>query len=474
MKIHQLMIAGLLIAAGSYTLLSGEVNPEKEKQTDLKNTSKKDVLIEKPADAKIRLQQSDPLLREIQTSKSANKKDPAKCVFMTAFDGEGLNQPVHHPIPAKVMSSIDEGLSWLADAQHNDGGWGAGSRNRQDIRDPHAVKSDPATTAMVAMSLARSGSTIKSGEYSGELKNALNYLIDAVESSDENSLNITTQTGTQPQSKLGQNIDVVLTSQFLSNIIHDLDHDPQLKRRVRRSIQKCVDKIEMGQTANGSLQGSGWAGVLQSSFATSALESAVSAGAEVDELILDKSRNYQKSNINTKNNSVVTESAAGIVLYSVSGSARATAKETAEAKEKIREAKRAGKVESEEVTIDNLTKAGMAPSQAMKYATAYQINQQATKLAQDENVMSGFGNNGGEEFLSYLQTGEGMIMSNDQGWKNWYDKMSRRLISIQNNDGSWSGHHCITSPVFCTATCLLILSVNNDVGKLTLPARIQN
>jgi hypothetical protein len=65
-------------------------------------------------------------------------------------------------------------------------------------------------------------------------------------------------------------------------------------------------------------------------------------------------------------------------------------------------------------------------------------------------------------------------MSNDQGWKNWYDKMSRRLISIQNNDGSWSGHHCITSPVFCTATCLLILSVNNDVGKLTLPARIQN
>ncbi len=471
MKIHQLMIAGMLIAAGSYSLLSGKITSEKKTTKDVKEISAPEVSHEKQIDIKHELPETDPLIREIKTSKSANKKDPAKCVFMTAFDGEGLNQPLHHPIPAKVKSSIDEGLSWLADAQHNDGGWGAGSRNRQDVRDPHAVKSDPATTAMVAMSFTRSGSTIVSGDYSKHLKQALNYLIDAVESSDENSLNITTQTGTQPQSKLGQNIDVVLTSQFLSNIIHDLDHDPQLKRRVRRSIQKCVDKIEMGQNANGSQQGSGWAGVLQSSFATSALESAVSAGAEVDELTLDKSRDYQKSNINTKNNSVVTESAAGIVLYSVSGSARASAKETAEAKEKVREAKRAGKIESEEVTVDNLTKAGIAPSQAMKYATAYQINQQANKLAQDENVMTGFGNNGGEEFLSYLQTGEGMIMSNDQGWKQWYDKMSRRMISIQNNDGSWSGHHCITSPVFCTATCLLILSVNNDISKLTMSVK---
>lgn len=461
----------MLIAAGSFTLLSGETKPEKKTETDVREISKHEIPSEKRADIKPELSESAPLLREIKSSKSANKKDPAKCVFMTAFDGEGLNQKLHHPIPAKVKSSIDEGLNWLAEAQHNDGGWGAGSRNRQDIRDPHAVKSDPATTAMAAMSLARSGSTVVSGEYSMQLKNALHYLIDAVESSDENSLNITTQTGTQPQSKLGQNIDVVLTSQFLSNIIHDLDHDPQLKRRVRRSIQKCVDKIETGQNANGSQQGSGWAGVLQSSFATSALESAVSAGAEVDELTLDKSRDYQKSNINTKNNSVVTESAAGIVLYSVSGSARATAKETAEAKDKLKEAKRAGKVESEEITIDNLTRAGMAPSQAMKYATAYQINRQANKLAQDENVMTGFGNNGGEEFLSYLQTGEGMIMSNDQGWKEWYDKMNRRLISIQNNDGSWSGHHCITSPVFCTATCLLILSVNNDISKLTMPVK---
>ncbi|MBX2946281.1 MAG: hypothetical protein KF725_10640 [Cyclobacteriaceae bacterium] len=68
--------------------------------------------------------------------------------------------------------------------------------------------------------------------------------------------------------------------------------------------------------------------------------------------------------------------------------------------------------------------------------------------------------------MSYLQTGEGMIIGKDQTWKTWYDNMSGRLVKIQNNDGSWNGHHCITSPVFCTATCLLILAVNNDVERL--------
>jgi hypothetical protein len=80
--------------------------------------------------------------------------------------------------------------------------------------------------------------------------------------------------------------------------------------------------------------------------------------------------------------------------------------------------------------------------------------------------MEGFGSNGGEEFLSYLQTGEGMIVSKDNDWKKWYDNISGRLLTIQNQDGSWNGHHCITSPVFCTATCLLVLSVNNDIEHL--------
>ena len=158
---------------------------------------------------------------------------------------------------------------------------------------------------------------------------------------------------------------------------------------------------------------------------------------------------------------------AGVVLYSVTGSARASAKEARKVKEEIQRAKRDGRLaESAAPSAENLRKIGYAEGEALKHATAYEVYESAKVEAQRDDVISGFGNNGGEEFLSYLQTGESMIIGKDYSWKNWYDNTSGRLIKIQNNDGSWNGHHCITSPVFCTATCLLILSVNNDVEKL--------
>ena len=109
--------------------------------------------------------------------------------------------------------------------------------------DPHAVKADPATTAMVAMALLRSGSTFTAGEYNNHLRRALQYLLNAVETSDDNSYTITNETGTQIQSKLGANIDVVLTSQFLTNTLDYLGFDEQLKARVRRALNVCIKKI---------------------------------------------------------------------------------------------------------------------------------------------------------------------------------------------------------------------------------------
>jgi hypothetical protein len=156
------------------------------------------------------------------------------------------------------------------------------------------------------------------------------------------------------------------------------------------------------------------------------------------------------------------------MLYSVTGSARASAKEARRVDEEVSKAKRDGRLASNAApTAQNLEKIGFDKDEAMKYSTAYEVYNSAKVQAQRQEVMDGFGSNGGEEFLSYLQTGESMIIGKDNSWKMWYESISGRLLNIQNDDGSWSGHHCITSPVFCTATCLLILSVNNDVQKLT-------
>ena len=398
---------------------------------------------------------------------STYRSIPKGCVFRTLMGEETSDSSFRYKTPEKTSLSMTKGLNWIVTAQNQDGGWGAGSHSRQDVIDPHAVPSDPATTSMVAMALLRSGTTLKSGMYSQQLRRALNYLLNAVETSSASSLNITNQVGTQIQIKLGQNIDVILTSQFLSNILDYVNHDAELNVRVKKDLNTCVTKIQRAQDSNGSTQGSGWAGVLQSSFASNALEAAEAQGATVDKKALEKSRQFQKNNYNPKTGSVNTDMGAGVMLYSVTGSARASAKEARKVEEEVAKAKRDGRLDQNApVTAENLSEIGFDKDDALKYSTAYQVYQSAKVRAQSDEVMDGFGSNGGEEFLSYLQTGESMIIGKDNSWTKWYDNISGRMLRIQNDDGSWSGHHCITSPVFCTATCLLILSVNNDVDKL--------
>lgn len=404
--------------------------------------------------------------------RSAYRTIPKGCVFRTVMGEESSDSSFMYKTPMAVFTSVDRGLAWIAKAQSQNGGWGAGSHYRQDVMDPHAVESDPATTAMVAMALLRSGNTLTKGEYSAQLKKALNYLLAATENSHAASYNITDQTGTQIQTKLGANIDVVLTSQFFSNVLDHLNHDASLKARVKKNLNTCVAKIQRAQDSNGSMSGAGWAGVLQSSFANNALESAQAQGAAVDEEILEKSREYQKGNYDAKTGEAKTDRGAGIVLYSVSSSSRASAKEARKVQEQMDLAKREGRLaKNAPASAENLQKIGFDKDDALKYSTAYEVYQSAKVQAQRKDVMEGFGNNGGEEFLSYLQTGESMIINKDNEWKTWYDNMSGRILKIQNNDGSWNGHHCITSPVFCTATCLLILAVNNDIDKLTAIGR---
>jgi hypothetical protein len=400
--------------------------------------------------------------RRTETPKRMLRPYPKGCVFRTVMGEESSDNMAVYNTAANVVTSLDRGLAWMMSAQNTDGGWGAGTHARQDIQDPHAVQSDPATTSMVAMALLRTGSRPDQDNLAGSIR----YLLEVVEKSSPGSFNITEQTGTQIQTKLGRNIDVVLTSQFFSNLLDQLEDSP-LKERVKKANAICIDKIQKAQNSDGSMNGSGWAGVLQSSFAANALESADEHGVAVDKKVLAQAKAFQKNNYNAQTGDVKTDLGAGVVLYSVSGSSRSSAKEARRVREEMTKAKQDGRLDANApATPENLEKIGFKPGESRNYSTSYQVYEAAKVQAQRDDVMEGFGNNGGEEFLSYLQTGEGLVINKDDQWTKWYDNVSGRLVKIQNNDGSWNGHHCITSPVFCTATCLLILSVNNDVERL--------
>ncbi len=396
------------------------------------------------------------VVKNVTEKKEAENKENS-CVFMSLMGEQETEGFAKFKANKEIIPILENGKNWLIQSQSKDGGWSC-STTYQNTN----PSSDPATTAMVAMAMHRCGYSFQSGEYKENLANALEYLLSEVEKNTHKEF-ITQVRNTQIQSKLGQNIDAALVLQFL-NQVEDSVKDKNLKARINNAIQVCVNKIEKSYDKNGKVANAGWAGVLQSSFANTALEQAAqNENIKVDKEKINKAREYQKSNFDASTGKAKTEDGAGILLYAVSSSVSGSAIENNEANAVFNKAKKEGKLAKDaEFNRANLKKAGVSDEKALSYETANNVYKAAKVQAMDENVMSGFGNNGGEEFMSFLQTGESMRVNNDTDWKKWYDNVSGKLVKIQNQDGSWNGHHCITSPAFCTATCLLILSIEND------------
>ena len=387
------------------------------------------------------------------------------CVMKTVF---GLDNDQRTAIDLNVPSSavdaaVKKGLEWIGKAQGNDGGWGAGSHYNQGVTDPHAVQSDPATSSLICMALLRSDNSLEKGDYSSNLKKGTEFLLKAVENCPDNQTYLTTLENTQPQVKLGRNIDVILTAQFFTNLLRYEQNNVDIKKRIEKALDKCIARIQKGQDVDGGWKDGGWAPVLQSALANNALETAQDAGRKVDTAVLNKSRRYQSGNFDLKTNATMTGKSAGVMLYSLSSTTRASAKDAKKAKDIVEKAKKDGKIKDDKITEENLRAAGASVTEAKELITGYSINAASRKEALRDDVMNGFGSNGGEEFLSYLMTGESMVMQGGEDWKKWYEMITGKLVNIQAQDGSWNGHHCITSPVFCTGTCLLILSIHKDM-----------
>lgn len=380
--------------------------------------------------------------------------------------------------PAKIAPFVNKGVAWLIAAQHPDGGWGGGSHAQQEIRDPHQVQTDPGTTAFTLLSLLRAGHTPAAGEYKTQVLRGLEYLITAVEKSPAEGPRITDITGTQPQSKLGQNVDTPLTAQYLARAIELLPKDEPLHKRADAALDKCLAKLQASQEDDGGWgQGGGWAPILQSSLGCSALEIAQANGKKIDDKKLAKAREFQRGQVEVSAAGAVakTDAAAGVELYAFNGALRGNASEVRQAESAIRDAVAEGKLkEGAELNKDNLQAAGVGGAQADRFVKASEQNERQLDRLDDENLLAGFGNNGGEEFLSYLLTSESLVIAGGDKFHQWNDKMHGRLQKVQNGDGSWAGHHCISSPVFCTAAVVQCLTTDRDAKFLIAMAEKTN
>jgi hypothetical protein len=80
----------------------------------------------------------------------------------------------------------------------------------------------------------------------------------------------------------------------------------------------------------------------------------------------------------------------------------------------------------------------------------------------DARVVSGFGSIGGEEFFSYLNISDSLRRAGGPEWEKWKSDIQAKVLKMQNEDGTWAGHHCITGRVAVTSAAILTLLADRE------------
>lgn len=330
--------------------------------------------------------------------------------------------------PEASAKATDKGLQWLAAAQGKNGGWGQDGGETTYIRQSDRQETngnDVANTAVAALALWRSGKA----EYRQNVEKALDFIAKNVEKSPMEGLAVTDVTGSQIQRKLGPFIDTFLAARLLGEVEGSALLNRALNVRVRASLDKCSRKIQANQMKDGSWNISGgWAPILGTSMASQSLRMAKSKGLTVEDAKLNAVAQYTAKAADSESKAPGTrgEASAGVSLYS-----RAQQLEELSRTDKDR---RANKKE-----IDNIS-----------------------RDLGNARVVEGFGSMGGEEFFSYLNISDSLKRAGGPEWTKWNTSMKARLVNLQNNDGTWAGHHCITGRVAVTSAAVLTILAEKE------------
>ena len=320
------------------------------------------------------------------------------------------------------------------------------------------------------MAFLRAGHSPKAGQYKDQVAKSLEYLLGLVEAAPEDGPKISDITGTQPQAKMGQNVDTALCSQLFSRMLPEIKGDEKLDRArhegARQVRSQDSEVAERGRRMGRGRLGSGAPVLAHELISRDGAGRRAPRGPERARQVA----RVPEEAVDQVGGKAIGLGAgggsAGVDLYSLSSNVRATAAQAEAADQLIADAKKDGRLKAESrVTVENLMVAGLPAAKAKELGKSYDQNAVAVKRMSEDAVLAGFGSNGGEEFLSYMQKSEALLIGGGDAFGDWNSKMNERLQKIQNTDGSWSGHHCITSPVFCTSAVLLTLAAERD-GRL--------
>ena len=321
--------------------------------------------------------------------------------IITAFDQDEIERE----LTRKSIQAVQKGMDWLNRARCPNGGYGEDAKQWADI----------GCSATVGLAMLADGSTAVQGPRKRQVREIASYLLKQVEVMPKS--NITSKKGTQLQNKIGLQAHTFFALLFLSQVVGE----SHATEATMEACKKLVKAVVGSQKGDGSWGNTSWAPVLGTVMGWTSLRSSHFAGFDVGgspektaEFLIDT----LKKNLNQPQNHWMHnlyKNAAGIrVLYAMG-------------KEK-----------------DPIVKEAF--DQVIKLVTGGK---------------TAFNQAGGEEYLAFHLLTEMTLQKGGADWKAWYPVVRDKIISVQNQDGSWTGHHCIRSRTFCTAAACLVLSAPN-------------
>jgi hypothetical protein len=365
-----------------------------------------------------------------------------------------------------VSIATEKGMKWLVSVQGKDGGWGQDGGETSYVRKGERLESngnDVANTAVAAEALLHAGNTPTSGPYHESLQRAVRFILEHVERSPGDGLAVTDLTGTQIQRKLGPYIDTFLTSKLLADLDGNMG-DAEANARVRKSLEKCVAKVEKSQLKDGSWNiAGGWAPILGTSMASQSLYIANGKGVAVQREAMARVDSYTAKTVAPPPAGAAGGTGGGVAGGVGAGHGSATSAGMAMTVE-VSAASAGVSLYKRAQELEQLSR---TPGDRKKNAD--QINAIKGQLA-DGRFVAGFGSIGGEEFFSYLNISDSLRRAGGPEWVHWNGDMKAKILKMQNEDGTWAGHHCITGRVAVTSAAILMLVADRED---TLPTSAQ-
>lgn len=383
---------------------------------------------------------------------------------LQAHDGEKPKAPaaVVKLDPKPLAEFTKKGLEYLVSQQQPGGGWGQGGgwrsggqnggrREGNDVADP----ADLGNTCIAALALIRSGSTPQSGPYANQLARAAEYICGQIQKSNVEGLYVTDVRDTQLQQKIGQYVDTFLAGLVLSELKGHMPNS-EAEKQLLASLGKAIAKIEKNQQEDGTFAGNtGWASVLSQGLCSKFLNRAAQQKVAVRAEVLERDYKQSLAALDRKTGdfrpAAVPGERTADLSSRIAGTASAKGRGGSDAGVDLyNSASNAGRVryfydtnrQTQQAALQTLgskSASAEAKQQAKEDLSRLKEVQGAQEAAVqgvvrklgDNKFIAGFGNNGGEEFLSYMNISEMLVVQGGNEWEKWDKSVAANLCKCK-------------------------------------------